>query len=97
MNAIRRASVGTMFHVLLHMQFARLRRSWRPYIVFSVVMPAGIVLLLHITSLERNASTLFPGPCCYRSLSPPLSCCRNTWPGSKSAARWITIAFSPSR
>lgn len=50
MNAMPRASFKTMFGVLLHMQFARLRRSWRPYIVVSAVMPAGIVVLLHLTN-----------------------------------------------
>ncbi len=56
MNAIRRASFGTMFGVLLRMQFARLRRSWRPYIVVSAVMPAGIVLLLHLTNTHMSGA-----------------------------------------
>ncbi|MCL5115890.1 MAG: ABC transporter permease [Firmicutes bacterium] len=44
------APFGTMLRVLMRMQFARLRRSWRPYIVVSAVMPAGIVLLIHLTN-----------------------------------------------
>ena len=44
------ASWHTMTGVLAQMQFARLRRHWRPYMVVSAVMPAGIVLLLHLTS-----------------------------------------------
>ncbi len=50
------ASFSTMFQVLLTMQLARLRRSWRPYIVVSAVMPAGIVALLHLTSPEMAGS-----------------------------------------
>ncbi|MCY0865393.1 MAG: ABC transporter permease [Sulfobacillus sp.] len=46
----------TMFRVLLGMQFARLRKSWRPYIVVSAVMPAGIVLLLHLMTPHMNVS-----------------------------------------
>ena len=56
MTSTRRASWPTMFRVLLHMQFARLRRSWRPYIVVSAVMPAGIVLLLHLTNTHMSAA-----------------------------------------
>jgi hypothetical protein len=48
------ASFGTMLGVLMHMQFARLRRNWRPYIVVSAVMPAGIVLLLHLTNAHMS-------------------------------------------
>lgn len=44
------ASWGTMFRVLMRMQLARLRRHWRPYVVVSAVMPAGIVLLLYLTN-----------------------------------------------
>ena len=44
------ASWITMITVLAHMQLARLRKSWRPYMVVSAVMPAGIVLLLHLTN-----------------------------------------------
>lgn len=55
MNALS-ASFVTMFRVLLKMQFARLRRSWRPYIVVSAVMPAGIVLLLHLTNPQMSGS-----------------------------------------
>lgn len=50
------ASFSTMFRVLLTMQLARLRRSWRPYIVVSAVMPAGIVMLLHLTNPEMAGS-----------------------------------------
>ena len=50
MTTRKSASLGTMLRVLLSMQFARLRRSWRPYIVVSAVMPAGIVLLIHLTN-----------------------------------------------
>ena len=42
-----RASWHVMFRVLMRMQFARLRRNWRPYVIVSAVMPAGIVLLLY--------------------------------------------------
>ncbi len=48
------ANFSTMFRVLMRMQFARLRRSWRPYIVVSAVMPAGIVLLLHLTNPQMT-------------------------------------------
>src|SRR5919106_1655757 len=34
------------FKVLLWMQFARLRTSWRPYLIVSSVMPLGIAILL---------------------------------------------------
>ncbi len=44
------ASLGMMFRVLMRMQLARLRRHWRPYVVVSAVMPAGIVLLLNLTN-----------------------------------------------
>ncbi len=50
------ANFATMFRVLMQMQFARLRRSWRPYIVVSAVMPAGIVLLLHLTNPRMSPS-----------------------------------------
>ncbi len=50
MNSSGRASWGTMFRVLMRMQFARLRRNWRPYVIVSAVMPAGIVLLLYFTN-----------------------------------------------
>jgi len=48
MPDIPTTQLSTMFRVLIRMQFARLRKSWRPYIVVSAVMPAGIVLLLHL-------------------------------------------------
>jgi len=44
----RSANFGTMFSVLLRMQLARLRQSWRSYIMVSAMMPGGIVLLLHL-------------------------------------------------
>ncbi len=34
------------FAVLVHMQFARLRTAWRPYLVVSSLMPLGIAVLL---------------------------------------------------
>src|ERR671919_666702 len=34
------------FKVLLWVQFARLRTSWRPYLIVSSVMPLGIAILL---------------------------------------------------
>jgi len=39
-------SAAASFAVLLRMQMARLRRSWRQYVVVSSAMPSGIVLLL---------------------------------------------------
>lgn len=50
------ASWITVVRVLAHLQFARLRRHWRPYVVVSAVMPAGIVLLLHLTSPAMSMS-----------------------------------------
>jgi hypothetical protein len=44
-----RAPWPVMALVLLEMQLARLRLKWRPYAVVSTVMPAGIVLLLHLS------------------------------------------------
>ena len=43
-------SAGASFWVLLRMQMARLRRSWRQYVVVSSAMPSGIVLLLRAMS-----------------------------------------------
>lgn len=43
-------SAGQSFLVLLRMQLARLRRSWRQYVVVSSAMPSGIVLLLRAMS-----------------------------------------------
>ncbi|MCL4318384.1 MAG: hypothetical protein M1596_00540 [Firmicutes bacterium] len=45
-----RASWDVMFRVLMRMQFARPRRNWRPYVIVSAVMPAGIVLLLYFVN-----------------------------------------------
>lgn len=42
--------VTESFIVLLRMQMARLRRSWRQYVVVSSAMPSGIVLLLRAMS-----------------------------------------------
>ncbi|RIV21699.1 ABC transporter [Alicyclobacillaceae bacterium I2511] len=48
MEALLSATGPKMTEVLIKMQFARLRQSWRPYVIVSAVMPAGIVLLLHL-------------------------------------------------
>src|ERR671918_1245747 len=40
------------FKVLLWMQFARLRTSWRPYLIVSSVMPLGIAVLLRAVMTE---------------------------------------------
>jgi hypothetical protein len=55
MNQSDRARAGpfTMAGVLAHIQLARLRRSWRPYVIVSAVMPAGIVLLLVLVTARE--------------------------------------------
>lgn len=42
----RAAGAADRFQVLLWMQLARLRTSWRPYLVVSSVMPLGIAVLM---------------------------------------------------
>lgn len=44
------AQFPVMLNILIRMQVARLRRSWRPYVIVSAVMPAGIVLLLNLVA-----------------------------------------------
>jgi ABC-2 type transport system permease protein len=42
------------FRVLLWIQMARLRTSWRPYLIVSSVMPLGIALLLRAVMTESQ-------------------------------------------
>jgi ABC-2 type transport system permease protein len=42
----RRAGPASRFGILLLMQMARLRTSWRPYLIVSSAMPLGIAVLL---------------------------------------------------
>jgi hypothetical protein len=42
------------FKVLLWVQFARLRTSWRPYLIVSSVMPLGIAVLLRAVMSEEQ-------------------------------------------
>ncbi|CAB1128183.1 ABC transporter [Candidatus Hydrogenisulfobacillus filiaventi] len=51
-----RAGPVVMLGILFRMQLARLRQSWRPYLVVSAVMPAGIVLLLHLVDPHMSLS-----------------------------------------
>ncbi len=39
-----------MVSILFRLQLAGLRRHWRPYVMVSAVMPAGIVLLIHMVA-----------------------------------------------
>lgn len=45
-----RAPLAVMVPLLFRLQLAGLRRHWRPYVIVSAVMPAGIVLLLHVVA-----------------------------------------------
>jgi ABC-2 type transport system permease protein len=51
-----RAPAPSMVTVLVRLQLAGLRRHWRPYVIVSAVMPAGIVLLIHMVA-PRMGST----------------------------------------
>jgi ABC-2 type transport system permease protein len=42
------------FRVLLAMQMARLRTSWRPYLIVSSVMPLGIAILMRAVMSESD-------------------------------------------
>ena len=46
------------FKVLLWMQFARLRTSWRPYLLVSSVMPLGIAVLLRAVMSDEQVAEL---------------------------------------
>ena len=49
-TAAARAALPAMTLLLFRLQLAGLRRHWRPYVIVSAVMPAGIVLLLHLAA-----------------------------------------------
>ena len=48
--AAARAPLAVMAPLLARLQIAGLRRHWRPYVIVSAVMPAGIVLLLRLVA-----------------------------------------------
>lgn len=48
-----KASQLTKFETLIRMQMARLRTSWRPYLIVSSAMPLGIAVLLRAV-MERD-------------------------------------------
>jgi ABC-2 type transport system permease protein len=51
-----RAPAPSMVSVLFRLQLAGLRRHWRPYVIVSAVMPAGIVLLIHLVAPSMGRS-----------------------------------------
>jgi ABC-2 type transport system permease protein len=54
--ASARAPLAVMAPLLFRLQLAGLRRHWRPYVMVSAVMPAGIVLLLHLVAPHLGRS-----------------------------------------
>jgi ABC-2 type transport system permease protein len=57
-SAATRAPAPSMASILFRLQLAGLRRHWRPYVIVSAVMPAGIVLLVHMVAPHMsNAET----------------------------------------
>ncbi len=51
-RALRTPGFPTAFGVLLRMQLARARRSWRQYLIVSSAMPSGIVILLRAMTAD---------------------------------------------
>lgn len=47
---------GSAFPVLLRMQMARIRTSWRPYLIVSSVMPLGIAVLLRAVMSDSQVA-----------------------------------------